>query len=74
MPRNECPSYTTSKFALVGLSETLRAEYSRHGIGVTALCPGLVDTNLVDEHALGGREDGEGQREGGDRPKKQTLA
>ena len=39
-------AYTTSKFALVGLSETLRAEYSRHGIGVTALCPGLVDTNL----------------------------
>ena len=39
-------AYTTSKFALVGLSETLRAEYSRQGIGVTALCPGLVDTNL----------------------------
>lgn len=39
-------AYTTSKFALVGFSESLRAEYGRQGLGVTALCPGLVDTNL----------------------------
>ena len=39
-------AYTTSKFGLVGFSETLRAEYARKGIGVTAVCPGLVDTNL----------------------------
>jgi len=39
-------AYTTSKFALVGFSESLRAEYARLGVGVTALCPGLVDTNL----------------------------
>ncbi len=39
-------AYATSKFALVGFSESLRAEYSKQGIGVTALCPGLVKTNL----------------------------
>ena len=39
-------AYSTSKFALVGLSESLRAEFGRQGVGVTALCPGLVDTNL----------------------------
>lgn len=39
-------AYSTSKFALVGLSESLRAEFGRQGIGVTALCPGFVDTNL----------------------------
>jgi NAD(P)-dependent dehydrogenase (short-subunit alcohol dehydrogenase family) len=39
-------AYTTSKFGLVGFSESLRAEYLRKGLGVTALCPGLVDTNL----------------------------
>jgi NAD(P)-dependent dehydrogenase (short-subunit alcohol dehydrogenase family) len=39
-------AYTTSKFGLVGFSESLRTELSRHGLGVTALCPGLVDTNL----------------------------
>jgi short-subunit dehydrogenase len=39
-------AYSTSKFALVGLSESLRAEFGRQGVGVTAFCPGFVDTNL----------------------------
>ncbi len=39
-------AYSTTKFALVGFTEGLRAEYGQQGIGVTALCPGLVDTNL----------------------------
>jgi NAD(P)-dependent dehydrogenase (short-subunit alcohol dehydrogenase family) len=39
-------AYHVSKFALVGFSESLRAEYGRRGIGVTALCPGPVRTNL----------------------------
>jgi short-subunit dehydrogenase len=40
--------YSASKFGLVGFSEALRAEYGRRGLGVTALCPGFVDTNLFD--------------------------
>lgn len=39
-------AYSTSKYALVGFSEALRAEYGREGLGVTALCPGFVATNL----------------------------
>lgn len=39
-------AYSTSKHALVGFSESLRAEFSKQGIGVTALCPGSVKTNL----------------------------
>ena len=39
-------AYSTSKFGLVGFSESLRAEFWRQGVGVTALCPGFVDTNL----------------------------
>ncbi len=38
--------YSTCKFAMVGFSESLRAEYGRQGLGVTALCPGFVKTNL----------------------------
>lgn len=38
--------YTASKFAVVGLSEVLRAELESDGIGVSVLCPGLVTTNL----------------------------
>ncbi len=39
-------AYHTSKFGLVGFTEALRAEYGRRGVGVTALCPGPVRTNL----------------------------
>ena len=39
-------AYTTIKFALIGLSEVLRTESERFGIGVTAICPGSVDTNF----------------------------
>jgi NAD(P)-dependent dehydrogenase (short-subunit alcohol dehydrogenase family) len=36
--------YTASKFALVGLSEGLRAELARYGIAVTTIVPGLMRT------------------------------
>jgi NAD(P)-dependent dehydrogenase (short-subunit alcohol dehydrogenase family) len=39
-------AYQTSKFGLVGFSESLRAEYAYRGLGVTALCPGSVRTNI----------------------------
>lgn len=40
-------AYSASKFALVGLAESLRAELARHRIGVTAICPGIVRTNFA---------------------------
>ncbi|MBK9710941.1 MAG: SDR family oxidoreductase [Kouleothrix sp.] len=36
--------YTTSKFALVGLSDGMRAELAKDGIKVTTVCPGLMRT------------------------------
>ena len=39
--------YTTTKFAVVGLSEALAMEVAEHGVGVSVLCPGLVNTNLI---------------------------
>ncbi len=47
-------AYHTSKFGLVGFTEALRAEYGRRGLGVTALCPGPVQTNLY-KTAISGR-------------------
>lgn len=38
--------YSTSKFAVVGLSEGLRKELSNQNIGVTVLCPAAVKTNF----------------------------
>jgi NAD(P)-dependent dehydrogenase (short-subunit alcohol dehydrogenase family) len=46
-------AYHTSKYGLVGFTESLRAEYGRHGMGVTAICPGPVKTNLYDSAASG---------------------
>lgn len=36
--------YSASKFALVGLSEGLRAELRKNGVIVTTVCPGLMRT------------------------------
>ncbi|MCR9200580.1 MAG: SDR family oxidoreductase [Planctomycetaceae bacterium] len=49
-------AYNTSKFGLIGYTEALRAEYGRKGIGVTAVCPGPVTTNLY-KSAAAGRKD-----------------
>jgi NAD(P)-dependent dehydrogenase (short-subunit alcohol dehydrogenase family) len=41
-------AYSASKFGLRGISEVLRFDLARHGIGVSLVCPGAVDTGLVD--------------------------
>jgi len=38
--------YNTTKFAVRGLSESLRYSLAPHGIGVSMLCPGLVKTHI----------------------------
>jgi len=43
--------YTATKHALVGYSETLRAELAPQGIGVSVLCPSRVVGNLADTSA-----------------------
>jgi NAD(P)-dependent dehydrogenase (short-subunit alcohol dehydrogenase family) len=40
--------YITTKYALVGYMETLRLELASHGIGVSILCPGLVNTAIFE--------------------------
>jgi len=38
--------YNTAKFAVVGLSESLREELAAENVGVTVLCPGPVNTKI----------------------------
>jgi short-subunit dehydrogenase len=45
-PSTIYPAYATTKAAVLMLTECLRAELAREGIGVTAICPGLVDTDI----------------------------
>ena len=40
--------YVTSKFALVGLAESLRADLQPFGVGVSVLCPGPVQSQLFE--------------------------
>jgi NAD(P)-dependent dehydrogenase (short-subunit alcohol dehydrogenase family) len=40
-------AYAASKHALVGISEVLRYDLKKHSIGVSVICPGAVNTNLV---------------------------
>lgn len=40
--------YSATKFAVNGLSEVLRLDFEKHGVDVTVVCPGAVNTGLVD--------------------------
>lgn len=40
-------AYSTTKFGVVGFSETLRAELADLGIGVTVICPGIINTPII---------------------------
>ena len=41
-------AYVASKFAVRGLSQSLRTELAPHHIGVTAICPGLIATRIAE--------------------------
>lgn len=51
--------YTATKFAVVGLSEALRAELAPQGIGVSVLCPGWVRTRITQSRRNWPKEYGE---------------
>lgn len=40
--------YTTTKYAVIGLSKSLRAEAAQFGIRVSVLCPGVVRTPILE--------------------------
>jgi NAD(P)-dependent dehydrogenase (short-subunit alcohol dehydrogenase family) len=41
--------YSTTKHAVVGLSVGLRVEAASHGVRVSVVCPGLIETPLLDK-------------------------
>jgi len=46
-PDPGCTAYSATKHAIVGLCKSLRVEAARHGIKISALCPGVVQTPLL---------------------------
>ena len=47
VPRSECPSYTTSKFGLQGLTHALALDGRDHQIAVSIFHPGIVATEIM---------------------------
>ena len=49
-------AYTTSKFAVRGLTESLRLSLAPHNIGVSLLCPGLTATRILQDPTPEGKK------------------
>lgn len=55
-------AYGTTKYALVGLSEALRAELLPFGVTVSVVCPGLVQSSILETARIRGALDSEAER------------
>ncbi|RLK54502.1 SDR family oxidoreductase [Actinokineospora cianjurensis] len=61
-PSRSLSAYAASKAAVLALSDCVRAEFVDHGIGVTAVCPGVVATDITNTTTFTGADDLEQQR------------
>ncbi|MFF6999524.1 SDR family oxidoreductase [Streptomyces sp. NPDC008313] len=64
-PSRALPAYSTSKAAVLMLSECLRAELAGRDIGVSAVCPGFVNTNITSTAYFAGVDAAEQDRRRG---------
>ncbi|WP_370804616.1 SDR family oxidoreductase [Streptomyces sp. DvalAA-43] len=61
-PSRALPAYSTSKAAVLMLSECLRAELAERSIGVSAICPGIINTNITATTHFAGADAAEEKR------------
>ena len=61
-PVKDLAAYGASKAAVLMLSESMRAELAPFGIGVTAVCPGVVATNITRSTRFVGRPEADQAR------------
>jgi NAD(P)-dependent dehydrogenase (short-subunit alcohol dehydrogenase family) len=58
IPTAATPAYCTTKAAVLQLSRCLRADWGHKGVGVTAICPGFINTPIAQNtHFLGAGSD-----------------
>ena len=53
-PAPQVTAYVASKFAVLGFSQSLRTEMEPHRIGVTAICPGMINTGIIEGSRMNG--------------------
>jgi NAD(P)-dependent dehydrogenase (short-subunit alcohol dehydrogenase family) len=46
-PSRNLATYCATKAAVMSLSQCLRADWRRHGVGVSVVCPGVIDTPIA---------------------------
>jgi len=61
-PQNLAPAYVTSKGAILQLTRALAVRYGRNNIRVNCVCPGFIETDMV-QVALAGMSDSPQERE-----------
>jgi NAD(P)-dependent dehydrogenase (short-subunit alcohol dehydrogenase family) len=47
-PTTGLPAYCATKAAVLSLAASLRADWGQHGVGVTAVCPGVINTPIIE--------------------------
>jgi 2-hydroxycyclohexanecarboxyl-CoA dehydrogenase len=53
------PAYSATKAAVLALAQCLRADWGRQGVGVSAICPGLINTPIAERTRYLGLKDGQ---------------
>lgn len=48
----EAPAYVASKHGLLGLTKTAAIEYASQGIRINAVCPGFIETPMLEEAGI----------------------
>ena len=50
------PGYGTTKAAVLAFSRSLRADWQRLGVGVSVICPGVIDTPIISRTRFRGEQ------------------
>jgi short-subunit dehydrogenase len=50
------PGYGTTKAAVLAFSRSLRADWHGKGVGVSAICPGVIDTPIISHTRFRGEQ------------------
>jgi NAD(P)-dependent dehydrogenase (short-subunit alcohol dehydrogenase family)/pimeloyl-ACP methyl ester carboxylesterase len=50
-------AYATTKAAVLSLAQSLRTELAPHDIGVSAICPGMIATNIINTTRFVGQDE-----------------